>query len=376
MLSAEQAKEAVAEYTERWPDYVQFATSMADLLVALLKAKNIDYVGISSRAKDIDSFAEKIGRDGKDYADPMRDVTDLCGVRVVSYDESDVALIGDAIRENFVVSDRRSVDKARELDPDKFGYLSVHFVVSLTEQRASLPEYQPFQGMWFELQVRTALQHAWAALDHKLRYKATTDVPRELRRRLYRISALLELADAEFRRLGADASGIRSQYREDVESGSYDEVGIDADSVDAFLSSTDHVERLASHAEAAGIVCAPAPPNQKTPWSRLVRSLNAVGATSLGDLERQLASFYDDATEVFGAISQRWRRQMSERSPSHAKVPPFVVGPGTLVRLAVVMSNDGPESSNALKQVPFGNLLQQVVRDEVQARREARSGGG
>lgn len=42
------------------------------------------------------------------------------------------------------------------------------------------------------------LMHTWSAISHKLLYKKVSDVPAQLRRKLNRLSALIELADEQF----------------------------------------------------------------------------------------------------------------------------------------------------------------------------------
>lgn len=83
-------------------------------------------------------------------------------------------------------------------DPDRFGYLSLHFIARLSDGRVELVEYRRFKGLRFEIQIRSILQHAWAEIEHDLGYKSASGVPAEVRRRFARVSGLLELADSEF----------------------------------------------------------------------------------------------------------------------------------------------------------------------------------
>jgi len=52
-----------------------------------------------------------------------------------------------------------------------------------------------------EIQVRTIAQHIWAAAEHTLQYKQEDNVPKTIRRSIYRVSALLETVDLEFERV-------------------------------------------------------------------------------------------------------------------------------------------------------------------------------
>ena len=102
------------------------------------------------------------------------------------------------IEKEFDVDKERSVDKRELLDPDRFGYLSLHYVVKLPAARLRLTEYKRFKDCCAEIQVRSILQHAWAEIEHDLGYKGKQAVPREIRRRFSRLAGLLEMADAEF----------------------------------------------------------------------------------------------------------------------------------------------------------------------------------
>ena len=64
--------------------------------------------------------------------------------------------------------------------------------------------------------MRTALQHAWAEVEHDLGYKANASVPELIRRRFSRIASLLEIADQEFVSIKTDLAAYRHQVRAEL----------------------------------------------------------------------------------------------------------------------------------------------------------------
>ncbi|HAT4112086.1 hypothetical protein WHY34_04515 [Clostridium perfringens] len=116
------------------------------------------------------------------------------------------------------------------MDPDRFGYLSLHYVVSLKENRLSLPEYSVFKGLKLEIQIRSISQHTWAEIEHDLGYKSESVVPREIRRDFCRLAGLLELVDKEFieirDKLEIYKKDVEMKIREDKEEVLIDEVSL------------------------------------------------------------------------------------------------------------------------------------------------------
>ena len=170
---------------------------METLLRQLLREREIPVHSISSRLKSRGSLAKKVERKGTSYSD-LSDVTDLAGLRIVTYFSDQVDEIAGLIESEFQLDHHNSIDKRADLDPDRFGYLSLHYVVSLSPSRAALTEYRALAGLKAEIQIRSILQHAWAEIEHDLGYKTATEVPRPVRRQFARLAGLLELADGEF----------------------------------------------------------------------------------------------------------------------------------------------------------------------------------
>lgn len=198
-------------YFSRRLSYEQLGEQVRIILSGLLNGAEIPFLSINSRAKSMESFLKKV--ELKDYDHPKTQMTDLAGVRVITYIESDVAHVCGIVRSSFDVDEEKSLDKSEELEADRFGYRSIHFVCSLGKH-GEQPELSVFKEMVFEVQVRTVLQHAWAEIDHDRSYKFAGILPRQYKRRLSLIAGMLEIADREFNSLARDLD----QYAVDVQS--------------------------------------------------------------------------------------------------------------------------------------------------------------
>lgn len=189
-----------SDYDRATANLNAFGGALVQLINELLRDRGVHVHRVDFRVKERTSATRKI-RDADDRYSGFDDLHDLLGVRLVTYFEDEVDVVADVLLPELAVDERLSVDKRASLDPDRFGYVSLHYVATLTDARARLGEYRRFAGRRFELQIRSILQHAWAEIEHDLGYKPAGAIPRDVRRRFSRLAGLLELADDEFARL-------------------------------------------------------------------------------------------------------------------------------------------------------------------------------
>jgi ppGpp synthetase/RelA/SpoT-type nucleotidyltranferase len=205
---------AVAAFAADHDALVLAGAEAVELVTTVLDEAGINYLSVSGRTKSIASFAEKATRavDGvRLYTDPLREIGDQLGVRVITYVRDDVDAVADLLGDQVVVNDDR--DLGRETASEgRFGYASRHLQIALDAARESQPAYAHLRGRNVQVQIRTVLQHAWAEFEHDIRYKGT--VPAEhahdFDRRFTLAAGLLELADQEF-------ATIRDRLRGPVE---------------------------------------------------------------------------------------------------------------------------------------------------------------
>jgi predicted RNase H-like nuclease/ppGpp synthetase/RelA/SpoT-type nucleotidyltranferase len=268
-------REAVRAYAEMQPELREVTEGFVALVTTLLDDAGINYLSVTGRAKSVASFAAKADRsvDGRPlYSDPLEEITDLIGVRVITYLHSDVAAVADLLGDQLRVLDDRDMgeETARQ---GRFGYASRHLLVAVDPTRSAPPAYEPLRRRRAQVQVRTILQHAWAEFEHAIRYKGT--IPEEhapeLDRRFTLAAGLLELADREF-------SMIRDQLQATVTDQS-----TEPDVTDPRLSPVDLATFLANEYADAG-------------WSRpdhyawVSGLLLELGVTSLDELRALLTS--------------------------------------------------------------------------------------
>jgi len=233
------------KYEEFRPKIERYCKKVEGLLIDLLDDNNIQYHVVESRTKSVESFINKFQRTGKTYKDPMSEINDLVGLRVILYYKEDVERVCELINNEFKVFHEHSVDNLQNLKPNEFGYFSIHKVVELDSKRSKLSEWKRFKQFKIEIQIRTVLQHSWASISHILLYKKESDVPYILKRRLNRLVGLLELADDQFQELKIQQEKVVSSIGNSILKKEYD-IDLNIISVKNFIESTDYKSTLNS----------------------------------------------------------------------------------------------------------------------------------
>jgi len=204
------------EYRKKYSEFETFTSRLGQLFETILKSGNISYHLVESRTKSIESYCEKINRKQGKYNQPLNQITDICALRILVYYIDDLEKIEKVLRENFLIDEANSYDAKNNMTENEFGYLSSHFVVSLKTNRSKLPEWTAYAGLKAEIQVRTVLQHAWAAISHQLEYKKNYEIPSVLKRKLYRLAGLIELADEEFQEAREKHNAVEIAIKENI----------------------------------------------------------------------------------------------------------------------------------------------------------------
>ena len=231
---------AVEEYLRVRSKYENFAKTVKEILVQALRAKDIAVNSVEARAKEAESFGAKAESQSENdpgepkYKQPLKDITDLAGIRIITFFPRTVEDVGDCIREEFDVLEHTDLSSTL-LQEERFGYQSEHFLVMLNGKRAELPEYKPHRGLVAEVQVRTILQHAWAEIEHDIHYKSSITIPNTIRRRFMALAGVLEIADREFQAIQDEDKHLKQQARTSVEEGVLDQVEITADALRSYL---------------------------------------------------------------------------------------------------------------------------------------------
>jgi putative GTP pyrophosphokinase len=189
-------KEVQSWLREALPRHERLTAAVVSLLENILTKRDIEFLSITGRTKSASSALEKNIR--KNYRDPRTQLTDLSGVRVITFLEDQVTQISKVIRDTFEVDEKNSLDRSAILGHDRMGYRSTHFVCTIGKDRASLPEYDNLSGLKFEVQVRTVLQHAWAELAHDRSFKLGLELPEKMERKLNLYAGMLEIVDGAF----------------------------------------------------------------------------------------------------------------------------------------------------------------------------------
>ena len=139
---------------------------------------------ISARAKSVDRFLGKAAKleNGKPkYEDPLNQIQDQVGARIVTFYASDVERIRLEIEKYFKYIESQKIVPESEKE---FGYEGRHFILFVPEDLIDDTVSRDESVELFELQIKTLFQHAWSEAEHDLGYKPSVKLTSDQNRRL------------------------------------------------------------------------------------------------------------------------------------------------------------------------------------------------
>lgn len=149
------------------------------------------------RIKEEWSFISKCLYRNKNYNDPLIDVEDKIGTRVVLLKSSDVYESAQLLlsHSSWSIKTTKNLKELIEDKPKEFDYQSVHLVVWPSAQGDFKSD---LNSLTCEIQIRTLLQHAFAEISHDSTYKGPYKNDKEIIRHLSKSIALMEVTDDYF----------------------------------------------------------------------------------------------------------------------------------------------------------------------------------
>lgn len=275
------------QYRELLPTLETMAKNAYDMLRRALRQQGIYVTAIEYRVKTEQSLAGKLERKGHKYK-TIYDVTDLVGLRVITFYTDEVDKVAAIAKRVFEVDWKESVDKRKLHQLDSFGYNSLHYICRLKDATPEQPR--------FEIQMRTALQHVWSTIEHDTGYKGEVKIPHEYKRQFSRLAGMLELVDDEFSRLRIVLTDYRRQVQTLVKNGHLDDVSLSSDSFRSYLDLKpfDRLNRRIAAVNQAEIF--------PVSVMHYLPILESFGLETLGDVQQFIDENSDDAYQL--ALSQ------------------------------------------------------------------------
>ena len=176
----------IDEFLNQYAKKIDFYRE-AGRICAHLCETNMEQMGIrtivTSRAKRVDRLRDKlekrsITKNYTSFEEIEEDIADLAGVRIALYFPGDLVKVQKFIEANFLVKECRvfpGIEAVGEAEGCPYqkrfsGYWATHCRVRLKEKDLS-EDTVKYGGTMIEIQIASALMHAWAEVEHDLIYK-------------------------------------------------------------------------------------------------------------------------------------------------------------------------------------------------------------
>lgn len=142
------------------------------------------------RIKSIDSAVKKLSKKGYEINidNLVKHVHDMIGYRIVCSFLSDVYDIVELIKNSNQFNIKGEKDYIK--NPKETGYISYHIIISIP-----ITLNDKIINVDAEIQIRTIAMDFWASLDHKIQYKFSDLIPKDINDEMYNCSLNIKELD-------------------------------------------------------------------------------------------------------------------------------------------------------------------------------------
>jgi len=279
------------QYKENLESYETIKNVTLDTLQKLIAKDGMMVNAVEGRVKTEKSLIGKLELKGDKYS-CIDDITDIVGCRVITFYPSEVDKIAAFLEKYFSIDWENSVDKRKLMDPDRFGYMSLHYVCRIPKKLYFDAKHPEINEIRFEIQMRTALQHVWATAYHDTGYKSDIEVPTEYIRALSRLAGVLEIADEQFDKILGDLNEYRRKVKSLVKDGQFNDLNLNGDSFSSYMETLPFksLNRKIASINKAEI--------QVNDSSRYLSVFRQLGFKTLADVEKMKADYSQEAYQM------------------------------------------------------------------------------
>lgn len=225
----------IEEFDEKYHLFEMLKEFVMTTIKDALGGNGVEVTAVEGRIKQRDSLIGKLVRKGHKYHQ-LDDITDIVGFRIITLFSDDVDRVASYIEQMFDVDWNESIDKRKMHEMDSFGYNSLHYICRIPKTMYANEQYPELNEIRFEIQMRSTLQHAWAAMEHDIGYKSDIETPPEYQRMFSRLAGLLEMADEEFARIRISVAAYRRKMEKLIQAGKLSEVQLNGDTFSTYIA--------------------------------------------------------------------------------------------------------------------------------------------